>query len=363
MAITGGGTLSNPYLVNNYTDLNAICKGHGTYWTLGSRVYIKFTGDIWGTGVDWDLSTYSETVRNQEQTNFYYNVSPFVIDMNGYSIVNAHVTTGLLFPVPKMYGHYAEGGAFLISGYYGQQLSKMTIIKNGSIVDLTLSDLSDMAIYSTWLVNVQFINANVTNHGVSDNRSHPAQLFTHNCMIDRCVVIGSMTCQNRGEITAPASRDYKQSWFSWCTILHSDLCCNMFNAGEYVNTLTEKNTLTPYKCGGDVGWGVGGNLVNTQVWKTRMRGKITGTGDFYKFIDHVTQYNVLDFDMNDCVQVVGTNRNMCMNGRAGSNSKNVCNTDNLPNMSTSTLAVTSSQITNGAALRQLGFPVTNIDIW
>ena len=360
MAVTGTGSLSDPYLVGNYTDLNAVCKGHGTYWSLGSRVYVKLIDDIWGTGVDWDLSTHSERIMNQEQTDFYYNCGTFVLDMNGFSFVSPWVTNGLLFPVPKIYGYYPSGGAYLRHDYYNGQFSNMVIIKNGTVVDLTVPDATDNIVYAVWLINMQFLNCNITNHEITDARSHPSRIFAADCMIDRCVITGDMHCQHRGEITNAE----KQAWFSECTMLHSDLRCNMINAGEYYRDGSNTETATPYKMGGDIGWSYKtGGWVNTQVWKTRMRGKISGTGDFYKFIDNVTQYNVIDLDMSDCTQSIGNNRRICANGRAGTASRNVCNTDNLPNMSTGTLGVTSAQITSGDALRLLGFPVTNVDIW
>lgn len=55
MPITGTGTQADPYVVDNYTDLRAVCVGKNTYWTQGQQFYIQLDADIDATGLPWDL--------------------------------------------------------------------------------------------------------------------------------------------------------------------------------------------------------------------------------------------------------------------------------------------------------------------
>lgn len=74
MAITGSGTQADPYIVDNYNDLRAVCIGQGTYWTRGQQFYIQLDADIDATGIAWDLKG---------------TVSPRThLDLNGHTISN-----------------------------------------------------------------------------------------------------------------------------------------------------------------------------------------------------------------------------------------------------------------------------------
>lgn len=76
MAITGTGTELDPYIVHDVTELEAVCLGKGTYWTVGQTFYAKLAADIDADGIEWPYLAPS---------GYYPKI---VLDLDNHYIIN-----------------------------------------------------------------------------------------------------------------------------------------------------------------------------------------------------------------------------------------------------------------------------------
>lgn len=76
MAITGTGTELDPYIVHDVSELESLCLGKDTYWTVGQTFYAKLAADIDADGIDWPYL----------QPSGYY--PKLVLDLDNHYIIN-----------------------------------------------------------------------------------------------------------------------------------------------------------------------------------------------------------------------------------------------------------------------------------
>ena len=128
MAITGTGTISDPYIVHDYTELKEACE-YQNYDSGSSTIgtnYVKLANDIncndYGSAWEW------ETIDLKNISSGSQHLTE--LDLDGHTIKNVYVKTGSY----RMFTGSAN------SGYYDYG-----IIKNGKILNVFVSSSSGFA--------------------------------------------------------------------------------------------------------------------------------------------------------------------------------------------------------------------------
>lgn len=84
MALSGAGTLANPYILNNYANLMELVNGKGTYWSMSDHVYARLNADI-------NAETITPWKMTSDDPDIYVLEFYFHFDLGGHSIINLHV--------------------------------------------------------------------------------------------------------------------------------------------------------------------------------------------------------------------------------------------------------------------------------
>lgn len=117
MAITGNGTLGNPYVVHDYTEFKTVLQGQYTYWQLdGETIYLRTDDTIIST-------TWESMISHDNQS-----CTPH-IDLNGHGMkINGDSSTSYVLPN----GSYIINGKMILDG--GMQIEDIASIYNVGII-------------------------------------------------------------------------------------------------------------------------------------------------------------------------------------------------------------------------------------
>lgn len=138
MAITGTGTMSDPYIVHDYTELKEACEYQNydsSTSTIGTN-YVKLANDIncndYGSAWEWETIDLKNTASGSQHFA--------ELDLDGHTIKNVYVKTG----------SYRMFTASASSSYYDYG-----IVKNGKILNVFANNSNGFAQYVTFK-NISF---------------------------------------------------------------------------------------------------------------------------------------------------------------------------------------------------------------
>lgn len=164
MAITGTGTISDPYIVHDYTELKEACE-YQNYdsdtSTIGTN-YVKLASDIncndYGSAWEWEpIDLKNRTSGSQHFTE---------LDLDGHTIKNVYVKTG---------------SYRMFTGDSNSSIYDYGIIKNGKILNVFVNNSSGFAQY------VSFKNISFSGNYSSLLGSAGSPVFTA-CQFYECAI-------------------------------------------------------------------------------------------------------------------------------------------------------------------------------
>ena len=184
MAITGTGTELDPYIVHDVSELESLCLGKDTYWTVGQTFYAKLAADIDADGIDWPYL----------QPSGYY--PKLVLDLDNHYIINigwvqANPWERTLFTGDSMKNGYVSFSAQnMRNAVCGASGTHTTLFENTKI-DGSISFEPEYG--STWWYNwnAMFTNCSFNNctgdlvidfpdmRGKEQVRTHKGAIFTY----------------------------------------------------------------------------------------------------------------------------------------------------------------------------------------
>ena len=184
MAITGTGTELDPYIVHDVTELETVCLGKGTYWTVGQTFYAKLAADIDADGIDWPYLAPS---------GYYPKI---VLDLDNHYIINigwvqASPWQRMLFTGDSMKNGYVSFTAPNMRGAVCGAAGTHTILFENMKIDGSISFEPEYG--STWWYNLNemFTNCSFNNctgdlvidfpdmRGKEQVRTHKGAIFTY----------------------------------------------------------------------------------------------------------------------------------------------------------------------------------------
>ena len=184
MAITGTGTELDPYIVHDVTELETVCLGKGTYWTVGQTFYAKLAADIDADGIDWPYLAPS---------GYYPKI---VLDLDNHYIINigwvqASPWQRMLFTGDSMKNGYVSFSAPNMRGAVCGAAGTHTILFENMKIDGSISFEPEYG--STWWYNLNemFTNCSFNNctgdlvidfpdmRGKEQVRTHKGAIFTY----------------------------------------------------------------------------------------------------------------------------------------------------------------------------------------
>lgn len=138
MAITGTGTISDPYIVHDYTELKEACEYQNydaSSSTIGTN-YVKLASDIdcndYGSAWEWEPVDLKNTTSGSQHFT--------ELDLDGHTIKNVYVKTG---------------SYRMFTGVSNSSYNDYGIIKNGKILNVFAMNSNGFAQYVTYK-NISF---------------------------------------------------------------------------------------------------------------------------------------------------------------------------------------------------------------
>lgn len=184
MAITGTGTELDPYIVHDVTELETVCLGKGTYWTVGQTFYATLAADIDADGIDWPYLAPS---------GYYPKI---VLDLDNHYIINigwvqANPWERTLFTGDSMKNGYVSFSAQNMRNAVCGASGTHTVLFENIKIDGSISFEPEYG--STWWYNwnAMFTNCSFNNctgdlvidfpdmRGKEQVRSHKGAIFTY----------------------------------------------------------------------------------------------------------------------------------------------------------------------------------------
>lgn len=340
MALSGTGTLADPYIINNYANLMELVNGSGTYWSPYTNVYARLNADI-----------NAETITPWRMTADDLYVLEFYLhfDLGGHSITNLHVGDPALDDSYRPF-HAAELYNGTIS-FYTTAARLYSVISDVTIMhDVTINGEFEFK-YSGqtqgWYSAVK----------VSDDM--------HNCNINLTVQYPNYTGEGYSDYYAVKSPLIMRYCDINVTASRNHIYRTVEDSGGVIHYFGRTGIV------GSDRW-----AVNKQMHKCRIRGILTNSdvtlGGF------LTDGFMLDvntcvycFDVRGCTipQEMVATAEPIVHSTDGTVSTCVINKSYLTGAGlhggvnlTNTIPCSTREIVNGSALRNKGFPVTNLNI-